>query len=158
MQHTQIRKGKIEDLPSVLELIRELAAYERAPEEVTNNLRELEEDAFGENPAFEFLVSCTGGRISGMAIYYSKYSTWKGRGIYLEDIVVSETYRNKGIGKKLFSAVVAEARSAGAKQLHWQVLDWNEPAILFYKKHNASFYPEWVNCKLNEDQIKNFSS
>lgn len=85
-----------------------------------------------------------------------KYSTWKGKGIYLDDIVVNESYRGKGIGKLLLDEVIRDSKTLGAKQLHWQVLDWNEPAIAFYKKYNSSFDTEWVNCKLNEEQILNF--
>jgi GNAT superfamily N-acetyltransferase len=158
MESIVIRKGRREDMKHVLEMIRELAAYERAPDEVTNTLESLEQDGFDDDPAYRVIVADEGSDIVGMAIYFIKYSTWKGRGIYLEDIIVKESYRNKGIGKKLFNAIIEEAQKTGAKQLHWQVLDWNGPAISFYRKYDASFDREWINCKMNEDQIINFKT
>jgi len=153
-----IRRGKKEDLPAVLELIRELAIFEKAPGEVTNRLEDMEEDGFGPGPVFRLLVAEAGTIIAGMAIYFVKYSTWKGKGIYLDDIIVKEAYRRNGIGKQLLDEVIRDAKALNARQLHWQVLEWNEPAINFYKNYNASFDGEWINCKLNEDQIKNFKS
>jgi GNAT superfamily N-acetyltransferase len=151
-----IRPGKREDLPQVLELIRELALFEKAPEEVINTLERMEEDGFGKNPCYRLLVAEMEGAIQGMALYFIKYSTWKGKGIYLDDLVVREKYRGRGIGRQLFEAVLAKAKKEGARQLHWQVLDWNEPAIRFYRKYNANFDSEWIDCKLNEEQIHNF--
>lgn len=154
----RIRKGNKADLPEVLDLIRELAAFERAPQEVTNTLSDMERDGFGENPVFELLVACREEKVIGMAIYFVKYSTWKGKGIYLDDIVVKAEYRNQGAGKLLFDAVMAEARKAGARQLHWQVLDWNEQAIRFYKSYQPAFDREWVNCKLTEKQLRDYGT
>lgn len=151
-----IRKGVKSDLSAILDLIRLLAEFEKAPEEVTITLESLERDGFGEKPVFELLVACTQEQIVGMALYFSKYSTWKGRGIYLDDIVVSESHRNKGIGRKLFDALILEAQKTGAKQLHWQVLDWNEQAIGFYKKYDPSFDSTWINCKMTESQIDKY--
>ena len=131
---TNIRKGKASDLPQVLELINELALYEKAPQEVTVTIAELIEDSFGDNPVFYFFVAEQGTQILGTAIYYIKYSTWKGRCVYLEDIIVKESQRGKKIGKHLFEAVILECKNLGAKRMEWQVLDWNEPAINFYKK------------------------
>lgn len=152
-----IRKGRPEDIPQVLNLIKELALYEKAPDEVTNTEADMLRDGFGEQPVFRLLVAESENKIHGIAIYFIKYSTWKGKGVYLDDIVVSESLRGRGIGKKMFDAVIAECKSIGAKQLHWQVLDWNEPAIKFYEKYHASFDKEWINCKLDERQILNFS-
>ncbi len=148
-----IRKGEKKDLPGVLELIHELAAFEKAPDAVTNTIKEMEQDAFGVQPVFEFHVAETEGRIVGITLYYIKYSTWKGRGLYLEDLVVTEKYRGQGIGKKLLDVFMQEAKAMGAKQVHWQVLDWNTPAINFYKKINASIEAEWWDCKMTEEQI-----
>lgn len=148
-----IRKSRKEDMPQVLALIRELALFEKAPNEVTNTVEDMIHDGFGEQPVFRCLVAETENKIVGMAIYYTKYSTWKGKGIYLEDIIVTEAFRGNGIGKMLFAAVLTECKNAGANQLAWQVLDWNEPAISFYKKYNAAFYHEWIDCRLTKQQI-----
>jgi GNAT superfamily N-acetyltransferase len=148
-----IRKGKKEDLPDVLNLVHELAIFEKAPDAVTNTIEEMEEDCFGKKPAFEFLVALVNNKIVGIALYFIKYSTWKGKGIYLDDLIVTEKMRGKGIGKKLFDEVISEAKKINAKQLHWQVLDWNVDAIDFYKKYGASIEAEWWDCKLNEMQI-----
>lgn len=145
----KIRKGKPEDVRATLQLIKELAAFEKAPEQVINTEAQMLEDGFGKNPVFRLLVAETKDGVVGIAIYFLKYSTWKGKGIYLDDIVVKESYRGKGIGKQLFEAVIKEAREEGCRQLHWQVLDWNKPAIDFYKKFNSEFDAEWVNCKLH---------
>lgn len=153
-----IRKGEKKDVPAVLALVKELALFEKAPGEVTNTVADMERDGFEEHPVFRLLVAEADGMIAGMAIYFIKYSTWKGKGVYLDDIVVSESYRGKGIGKKLLEAVIADSHKLNAKQLHWQVLDWNEPAIGFYKKYNASMDVEWINCKLNEQQLTELAS
>ena len=149
-----IRKGTKSDLPSALSLVKELAMYENAPNEVTVTLSDMEKDGFGNFPAFTFFVAETGGTIVGIALYYTKYSTWKGKCTFLEDIIVTENCRNKGIGKLLFDAVVAVAKEAKSQRLEWQVLEWNEPAIKFYQKLNANFDTEWINCKLTKEQIE----
>ena len=151
--NTIVRFAKEEDIPFVHALIRELAEYEKAPQEVTNSVDDMLRDGFGPNPVYRCIVAETDGKVTGMAIYFIKYSTWKGKGIYLDDIVVTESMRRLGIGKLLFDDVVKDAKSIGAKQLHWQVLDWNAPAIAFYKKYNAVFDGEWINCKLTEQQL-----
>ena len=157
MQDITVRKGKNGDLEQVLDLIRELAEFEKAPQEVTNSVKDMLADFDNPNPVFRLLVAETADRIVGMAIYFIKYSTWKGRGVYLDDILVTESMRGKGIGTLLFDEVVRDAARLGAKQMHWQVLDWNEPAIEFYKKYDSSFDSTWVDCKLTEEQIRNFS-
>ncbi len=151
-----IRKGIKTDLPQVHSLIRELAVYEKAPNEVTVTIAELENDGFGESPVFEFFVAEAGGKIVGMALYNIKYSTWKGKCIFLEDIIITEQHRRNGIGKKLFDEVVRVAKEMKVPRLEWQVLDWNEPAIQFYKKLNAHFDEEWINCKLVGKQLQNY--
>jgi GNAT superfamily N-acetyltransferase len=151
-----LRKGVKKDLPQVLELIKELAEYERVPLEVSNTLEDMERDGFGNKPVFEFLVAMDGEKIVGTAIYYFAYSTWKGKSIYLEDLIVTASYRRKGIGASLFAEMIRIAKKENAARLSWQVLDWNEPAINFYKKYQTEFDPEWINCKLVYDQIQKF--
>lgn len=156
MQTVSIRKGIPADLPQVLHLIRELAIYEKAPGEVTVTVKELETDGFGKNPVFYFFVAEMDKKIVGIALYYLKYSTWKGKCIFLEDLIVTEAHRKSGIGKKLFNEVVKTAKEMKAARMEWQVLEWNEPAIGFYKTFDTNFDAEWVNCKLTTDQIQNY--
>jgi GNAT superfamily N-acetyltransferase len=146
---TTIRKGTKADLPAALELIKELALFEKAPQEVTNTLSMMEEDGFGENPIFGFILAEVDGAIIGMSLYYYRYSTWKGKRLYLEDLIVTESKRGLGIGKLLFEETIEIAKKTNCTGMMWQVLDWNEPAINFYKKYNAHFDGEWVNCSLN---------
>ena len=148
-----LRRGCEADLPRVLALIQELAAYERAPEAVTNTLDLMRHDGFGPAPIFGFFVLESGADLLGLALYYTAYSTWKGRMLYLEDLVVTEAARRGGYGRLLFDAVVAEARRTGAQRLKWQVLDWNEPAIAFYKKLGAELDGEWLNGNLGAEQL-----
>lgn len=156
MENVLIRKGKEEDLPRVLELVKQLAEYEKAPLEVENTVEEMRRDGFGSNPIFHFLVAESDGNISGIAIYYIKYSTWKGKCLFLEDIVVDEIQRGKGLGHRLFQEVIQIAKEAGYRRMEWQVLNWNEPAIRFYKKYNAVLGSEWINGKLTFDQLQTF--
>jgi GNAT superfamily N-acetyltransferase len=151
-----IRKGIKEDLPQVYSLIQELAAYERAPDEVTNTVADMEEDGFGEKPVFEFLVAEVAGKVVGICLYYIAYSTWKGKMLYLEDLVITEAYRRYGLGKRLFEAFARRALELGAKRLKWQVLEWNEPAIAFYKKLNCNLDAEWINCNMTEQEIVDY--
>jgi GNAT superfamily N-acetyltransferase len=143
-----IRKATIEDLPEVLALVTELAVYEKAGHEVTITLEELEKDGFGENPLYWIILAENEKGIIGMSFYYIRYSTWKGRCLYLEDIVVKEEHRGQKIGKVLFEETIKAAKEMNAKLMTWQVLDWNEPAINFYKKFNAELDGEWINGKL----------
>lgn len=154
MLNVVIRNGVKSDLPQVLGLIQELATYEKAPLEVAVTLSEMERDGFGENPIFRFFVAEAGNKIVGISLYYIKYSTWKGKCVFLEDIIVTETYRKHGIGKKLFDPVVKVAKEMNARRMEWQVLEWNEPAIKFYEKLDSHFDGEWINCKLTYDQIQ----
>ena len=143
-----IRRAVKEDCPRLLELVKELALYEKAPEEVTVTLDHFVESGFGEKPVWWAFCAESEGIVQGFALYYIRYSTWKGQRMYLEDIIVTEKMRGKGIGKLLFDALIAEAKAKGFGGIVWQVLEWNEPAIRFYKKYNASFDPEWVNCSI----------
>ncbi|MBT6837099.1 MAG: GNAT family N-acetyltransferase [Bacteroidetes bacterium] len=155
-----IRKANKADLPEVLNLIKELALYEKAPDEVTITIEELEKDGFGDQPMYEvILAESDEEEIIGMSFYYYAYSTWKGKCLYLEDIIVKEEFRGKGIGKQLFDATVLKAKEVKAKRMMWQVLDWNTPAIEFYKqKYKAEISSEWLNGRLTEEQIQHFTA
>lgn len=144
----KIRKAVKEDCPRLMELVKELAVYEKAPDAVTVTLEHFEESGFGKQPIWWAFVAEVDGIVQGFALYYVRYSTWKGQAMYLEDILVTEAMRGKNLGKLLFDRLIEEAREKKWTRIIWQVLDWNEPAINFYKKYNASFDPEWVNCSL----------
>lgn len=152
-----IRRAVKEDCPKLMELVHELAVYEKAPKEVTVTLQHFEESGFGKNPVWWAFVAISssslaekgaGDEIAGFALYYIRYSTWKGQAMYLEDILVTNTMRGKGIGKMLFDHLIEEAKEKKFNRILWQVLNWNEPAINFYKKYKADFDTEWVNCRL----------
>ncbi|MCX8489693.1 MAG: GNAT family N-acetyltransferase [Cyclobacteriaceae bacterium] len=149
-----IRKGIEGDLPRVLELVKELAAYEYALGEVSNTVQAMNEDGFGENPIFGFFVAEVDDLIVGLSLYYYRYSTWKGRRLYLEDIVVTEKMRGQGIGKMLFETTLSHSLNEKCTGMMWQVLDWNETAISFYKKYNTKTNGEWINCSLEADEIR----
>ena len=143
-------------MPAVLLLIQELALYEKAPHEVTNTVEAMERDGFGSHPIYFLWVAEKNEKIVGIAICYIRYSTWKGQMLYLEDIVVTEKERGKKIGHQLMNTVIQFAQEEQYNGLIWQVLDWNEPAIRFYKKYNAQFDGEWFNVKLNKEQLQQF--
>jgi len=149
-----IREGKKEDLPRALELVKELALFERAPDQVINTVSQMEIDGFGAHPIFGFFVAETENGIVGLSLYYWRYSTWKGKRLYLEDIIVTESERGNGIGKKLFDRTLQHALDEKCSGMMWQVLDWNEPAITFYKKYGSSISGEWLNCTLEKEQIE----
>ncbi len=144
-----IRRALIEDCTRIMELIQELADYEKAPEEVTVTLEHFQESGFGPNPVWWAFVAEVDGKVEGFALYYIRYSTWKGQRMYLEDILVTEKMRGKQLGKLLFDRLIVEAKEKNLKGMVWQVLEWNEPAINFYKKYNASFDGEWINCSIS---------
>ncbi|MBQ0147288.1 MAG: GNAT family N-acetyltransferase [Flavobacteriaceae bacterium] len=149
MNKVKIRKAGKEDCPRILELIKELALYEKAPEEVTVSLKEMEECGFGNRPVWGALVAEINQEIVGVALYYDRYSTWKGKRLYLEDLIVTESMRGAGIGKLLLDELIVFAKEEKYHGMVWQVLDWNKPAINFYKKYNADFDSEWVNVSIN---------
>lgn len=155
MNTVSIRAGKKEDLAQVLELIKELALFERAPHEVINTVELMEQDGFGPNPIYGFFVAEQQNKIIGLSLFYWRYSTWKGKRLYLEDIIVTETERGNGIGKKLFDRTMQHALDQHCSGMMWQVLDWNEPAINFYKKYGAKLDGEWINCTLEHEQLIN---
>lgn len=145
----QIRKAERKDCRQMMELIKELAAFEKAPQEVSVSLAHFEESGFGASPVWWAFVAETGNKIVALALYYIRYSTWKGQRMYLEDIVVTEAYRSKGIGKMLFEKLIGEAKEKKFTGMMWQALDWNTTALDFYKSFGAEFDNEWVNCRLD---------
>jgi GNAT superfamily N-acetyltransferase len=145
---TMIRRAVRQDCARILELVKELAVYEKAPNEVTVTLEHFEESGFGPNPVWWAFVAELKGRVEGFALYYIRFSTWKGQRMYLEDFLVTEKLRGRGMGKLLFDRLLDEAKEKGFNGIAWQVLEWNEPAINFYKKYKASFDGEWVNCAI----------
>jgi len=148
MENVIIRRAVKEDCKRILELIHELAVFEKAPEEVTVSQTHFEESGFGENPVWWAFVAETEGQVQAFALYYIRYSTWKGQRMYLEDLLVTEKLRGKGIGSLLFDELIKEAKAKALNGIVWQVLEWNEPAIKFYKKLDASLDAEWVNCSI----------
>ena len=156
--NTILRLAKKEDCPRLLELVRELALFERAPEEVTVTLSEFEDAGFGEKPVWKAYVAEVDGLIVGFALYYIRYSTWKGCRMYLEDLIITEAFRGKGIGKLLFDQLILEAKELGFSGMVWQVLDWNEPAINFYKKYEAIVEAGWLNASLSREQLLKIES
>lgn len=152
----KIRKGQIEDMPRVLELIQELAAFELQPDAVEVTVSDLERDGFGTHPLFQILVADINGEIPGIALFYNRYSTWKGKTIHLEDLIVSEKYRGSGIGMQLYKAVMAEAKDQNVRRVEWNVLDWNTPAISFYEKTGAVVFKDWLVAQMDEEGLTAF--
>jgi ribosomal protein S18 acetylase RimI-like enzyme len=144
-----IRKGTEKDIPSAIILIKELALYEKALDEVKVDEAYMIQEGFSAQPSFWFYVAEENSEILGIALCYYRYSTWKGKRIYLEDIVVNEQHRSKGIGKLLFERVIDQTKEEKLSGLVWQVLEWNESAIRFYKKFDCHFDPEWLNCNID---------
>ncbi len=153
---TKIRIGTTNDIPRVLELVKELAVFEKAPNEVEVTVTEMTNWGFGKDKIFDFFVLEKENIIVGIAVYYYKYSTWKGKCLFLEDIIVTENERKNGYGKLLFNEVVKVAKAQKVRRMEWQVLDWNTPAIEFYKKYQSHLDGEWINCKLTYDQLQSF--
>ena len=154
--NTAIREATLADCSRILALINELAVYERAPEEVTVTLAEFEDAGFGQKPVWKAFVAELDAVIVGFALYYVRYSTWKGCRLYLEDFIVTDSHRGKGIGKKLFEKIVLEAHEKGFNGMSWQVLDWNEPALNFYKKYEAGVEAGWLNGSLSKQQLASY--
>jgi len=143
-----IREAVKADCPRMLELINELAIFEKAPDEVTVALSEFEDAGFGKSPVWGAFVAEVADEIVGISLYYTRYSTWKGRRLYLEDLIVTENMRGSGIGKLLFDKTLAYGKQCGYHGMVWQVLDWNEPAIKFYEKYKADFDAGWLNVSI----------
>ncbi|HEY1039169.1 MAG TPA: GNAT family N-acetyltransferase [Bacteroidia bacterium] len=148
-----LRKGEVTDIPAALDLVKQLAIFERAPNEVEVTIEEMENWGFGKDKIFDFFVASNDNKIVGMALYYYKYSTWKGKCLFLEDIIVTESQRGKGIGKLLFEQVVQIAKADKVRRMEWQVLDWNETGLSFYKKYPTHFDGEWINCKFTDKEL-----
>jgi GNAT superfamily N-acetyltransferase len=145
----KIRKAVKEDCTRIIELVKELAIYEKAPNEVTVSYEHFEKSGFGSRPVWWAYVAEVDGIIQGFALYYIRFSTWKGQRMYLEDLIVTEEMRGKGLGKLLLEKLITEAKKKKLNGIQWQVLEWNEPAINFYKKYEARFDPEWINCAID---------
>jgi GNAT superfamily N-acetyltransferase len=153
-----LRVAQKQDCPCLMELIKELAVYERAPQEVTVTLQQFEDAGFGAKPIWKAFVAEVDGFVVGFALYYVRYSTWKGSRLYLEDLIVTEIMRGKGIGKLLFDRLIQEASELSFNGMSWQVLDWNEPAIKFYNKYEAGLEAGWLNASLSTEQILNYEA
>jgi GNAT superfamily N-acetyltransferase len=149
LRSQMIRVGRKEDLPRVLELITELAIFEREPDAVINTVAMMERDGFGDKPMYGFYVAEVDNQIVGLSIFYYRYSTWKGPCLYLEDLIVTESMRGKGHGKELFEITLEHAKKEKLNHVMWQVLDWNKSAIDFYEKYGATLDGEWINCKID---------
>ncbi|WP_250435611.1 GNAT family N-acetyltransferase [Hanstruepera flava] len=152
----KIRQATIEDMSSVLKLIKQLAVFEKEPEAVEVTLENLKQDGFGENPAFKCFVAEVGEDVVGIALVYQRYSTWKGKVLHLEDLIVDEAMRGRGIGTLLLDEVVKYGHSLGVKRISWEVLDWNEPAITFYEQKGATILRDWDVVQLDEQGIQNY--
>ena len=153
-----IRHGDEKDVPGMMKLVRELALFERAPEQVVNTEKALREDGFGKHPIYKVIVAeaVDTNDIIGMALYYTAYSTWKGKMLFLDDLVVTESYRRFGIGRKLINEFLRDAKEQGVNQIRWQVLDWNTPAIEFYKSLGVEMDAEWITVKMSKAQIATY--
>ncbi len=150
-----LRPATAADVPAMMALVRELALYEKAPEEVTNTEECMLSEGFGPHPLFRaWVAEAADARLIGLLIFYTAYSTWKGKIIYLDDLIISEPYRKSGVGRMMFEQLLRLAKAEDAAQLRWHVLHWNEPALQFYKKFNAALDPEWTTGKLSRAQIQ----
>jgi len=151
-----IRKGTKADMHAVLELITELAVFEKEPDAVVLTVRDLERDGFGEHPLFHTFIAEKDGKIVGMALFYYRYSTWKGRTIHLEDLIVNESMRGSGLGFALYREIIRQGKKDGVRRIEWNVLDWNTPAIDFYEKSGAKVLETWRVVNMDENGIDNF--
>ncbi|MCL5127458.1 MULTISPECIES: GNAT family N-acetyltransferase [unclassified Algibacter] len=151
-----IRNAKKEDMPQVLHLINELAVFEKEPDAVEVTLTDLENDGFGIHPAFHCFVAEADKKVEGIALVYNRYSTWKGKIIHLEDLIVNQKMRGTGMGTALLDEVVKYGHKKGVKRINWEVIDWNEPAIAFYEKKGANVMRDWDVVQLDEAAIKTY--
>lgn len=151
-----IREAVITDCPTMFDLVNELALYEKLPQEVILTLTEFTADGFGQTPVWQAFVAEFNGAVVGFALFYVRYSTWKGRSLYLEDFIVTETMRGQGIGKLLFERTIKEAKEKNYLTMVWQVLDWNQPALNFYAKYQSGIEGGWLNGSLSKKQLNQF--
>lgn len=151
-----IRKGQKQDMPSVLNLIRELAVFEKEPDAVVITVDDLEKDGFSENPLFHTFIAEIDEKIVGIALYYYRYSTWKGKTIHLEDLIVNEKTRGSGVGFALYSEIIKQGKKENVRRIEWNVLDWNKPAIDFYEKSGAKVFDDWRTVQMDEKGIEEF--
>ena len=151
-----IRKGEKKDMPSVLELIKELAIFEKEPDAVNITVDDLIENGFKDNPEFNIFVAENDGEILGMALFYNRFSTWDGPSLHLEDLIVSEKHRGKGIGKALYDKVLEYGLKSGKNRIEWVVLDWNKVAIDFYESTGANMLTDWNLCQMDKKSIKKY--
>ncbi len=152
----QIRKATANDMPSVLELIQELATFEKEPDAVVVTVDDLIRDGFLENPLFQCFVAEEENNIIGMALYYYRYSTWKGKTIHLEDLIVKENKRGTGAGFSLYKEIIKQGKAENVRRIEWNVLDWNTPAIDFYEKSGAKVLDDWRVVHMDEEGIERF--
>lgn len=152
----KIRKGQKEDMTGVLELIQELAVFEKEPDAVLITVDDLIRDGFGDNPLFHVFVAEIEDKIVGIALYYYRYSTWKGKTIHLEDLVIKENMRGTGLGYALYSEIIKQGQKDKVRRIEWAVLDWNTPAITFYENSGAKVFDEWRVAQMDEDAINYF--
>lgn len=152
----KIREARREDMPAVLELIKELAAFENEPDAVITTVETLEKEGFGEHPLFKVFVAEVDGKIEGMALVYYRFSTWKGRTLHLEDLIVREEKRGTGLGNALYKKVIQYARSQALKRVEWVVLDWNQHAIDFYERSGATILKDWYTVQMDENGITKY--
>lgn len=153
-----IRKATKEDAPFIIQMIKDLAEFEKAPEQMILSTEQLIEDGFKENPLFESIILELNGQPCGMALFYNRYSTWKGRSLYLEDLYVKPEARGNGLGLLAMKYLAKYAAETKCQRFEWQVLDWNEPAIKFYKSFGTDIDGEWMNCKLEGSEIARFAN
>ncbi|MHA6278811.1 N-acetyltransferase family protein [Salinimicrobium sp. CAU 1759] len=153
---TIIRDARKEDMPAVLELIKELAAFEKEPDAVITTVETLEKEGFGEHPLFNVFVAEVDGKIEGMALVYYRFSTWKGRTLHLEDLIVREEKRGTGLGNALYRKVIEYAKAQGLKRVEWVVLDWNQHAIDFYHRSGANILKDWYTVQMDENGITKY--
>lgn len=151
-----IRKAELKDAESIYNLIHELAVFEKEPEAVEVTVDDIQLDGFGDQPKFEAFVAELNNKVVGMALFYYRYSTWKGKTIHLEDLIVKETARGKGIGKSLYNEVLKYAYQQQLKRVEWAVLDWNTTAVDFYKNSGAVVFDDWRIAQMDEQQLKKY--
>jgi GNAT superfamily N-acetyltransferase len=153
-----IRKGTQNDMPAVLDLIKELAIFEKEPDAVVVSVDDLIKDGFNENPLFYTFVAEIDSEVVGIALYYYRYSTWKGKTIHLEDLIVKESMRGTGAGFALYSEIIKQGKKDNVRRIEWAVLDWNQNAIDFYEKSGAKVLKDWYQVQMNEEGINQFIS